>query len=72
MLQEVSDIVNSKAEKKKGGRPKTTGTGEPVLVRILPDLLAALDKHVEATGAESRAAAIREVLTGFLKRKGLL
>jgi hypothetical protein len=57
---------------KKMGRPVTTGKGELIGVRILPDLLGALDKHVEATGAESRAAAIREVLAGYFKRRGLL
>ena len=54
------------------GRPVTTGKGELVGVRILPDLLTALDKHVEAAGSDSRAAAIREVLTGYFKRKGLM
>ena len=59
------------AEKRPRGRP-ATGKGEQVVVRCQPDLLAALDKHVEATGAESRAAAIREVLTAHFKRKGFL
>jgi metal-responsive CopG/Arc/MetJ family transcriptional regulator len=53
------------------GRP-ATGRGEQVNVRLLPDLLNALDKQVAATGAESRAAAIREILASYLKRKGLL
>jgi metal-responsive CopG/Arc/MetJ family transcriptional regulator len=60
-----------KTEKMKPG-PKPTGKGELIGVRILPDLLTALDKQVTATGAESRAAAIREILAGYLKRKGLL
>jgi metal-responsive CopG/Arc/MetJ family transcriptional regulator len=60
-----------KAEKNKPG-PKPTGKGEQVVVRLQPDLLASLDKQVTATGAESRAAAIREILAGYLKRKGLL
>ena len=60
-----------KTEKKKPG-PKPTGKGELVGVRLLPDLLGALDKHQNATGAVSRAAIIRQVLTDFLKRKGLL
>jgi metal-responsive CopG/Arc/MetJ family transcriptional regulator len=58
-------------EKKKPG-PKPTGKGEQVVVRFQPDLLAAIDKQVVATSAESRAAAIREILAGYLKRKGLL
>jgi metal-responsive CopG/Arc/MetJ family transcriptional regulator len=58
-------------ERKKPG-PKPTGKGEQVVVRVQPDLLGAIDKHVAATGAESRAASIREILTGFFKRKGFL
>ena len=58
-------------EKRPRGRPPT-GRGEGVLVRFQPDLLSAVDKHQEATGAESRAAAIRQVLTDFFKRKGVL
>jgi metal-responsive CopG/Arc/MetJ family transcriptional regulator len=60
-----------KPEKKKPG-PKPTGKGEQIVVRVQPDLMTALDKQVTATGAESRAAAIREILSGYLKRKGLL
>jgi hypothetical protein len=63
--------MKKNAKKKKPG-PKPTGKGEQVVVRLQPDLLGALDKQVEATGAETRAAAIREVLAGYLKRKGLL
>jgi len=58
--------------KKKMGRPVTTGKGELIGVRLQTDLLGAVDKHQEATGAESRAAAIRQVLTDFFKRKGWL
>jgi metal-responsive CopG/Arc/MetJ family transcriptional regulator len=64
--------MKEKISKRLPGRPKTTGMGEQVNVRLLPDLLTALDKQVTATGAESRAAAIREILSGYLKRKGLL
>ena len=60
-----------KVERKKPG-PKPTGKGELLAVRLQPDLLSALDKHQEATGAKSRAAAIRQVLTEYLRRKGLL
>ena len=60
-----------KVEKKKPG-PKPTGKGEQVVVRFQPDLLGAVDQHQEATGAESRAATIRQVLTDFFKRKGLM
>jgi metal-responsive CopG/Arc/MetJ family transcriptional regulator len=60
-----------KIEKRKPG-PKPTGKGEQVVVRIQPDLMSALDKHASATGAESRAAAIRQILSEFLKRRGML
>jgi hypothetical protein len=60
-----------KVEKRKPG-PKPTGKGEQINVRLLPDLLGALDKHQAASGAESRAAAIRQVLLDFFRRKGLM
>lgn len=59
-----------KVERKKPG-PKPTGKGELLAVRLQPGLLSALDRHQEATGAESRAAAIRQVLTDFFSVKGL-
>jgi uncharacterized protein (DUF4415 family) len=71
-LQQLFLVIMKKTvEKRPRGRP-ATGRGELVAIRIHQDLLSALDKHVEATGAESRAAAIREVLAGYFKRKGLL
>lgn len=63
--------MKEKMEKRPRGRP-ATGKGEQVVVRIQPDLMVALDKHVAAMGAESRAAAIREVLAGYFKRRGLM
>jgi Ribbon-helix-helix protein, copG family len=56
--------------KRPRGRP-ATGRDPVTAIRLAPDLLSAIDKQVAATGAESRAAAIREILTGYLKRKGL-
>jgi hypothetical protein len=73
-LKPIKLIVVSqmkKVERQKPG-PKPTGKGEPVMVRILPDLLAAIDQHAKNTGVESRAAVIREIVAGYLKRKGLL
>ncbi|WP_415005752.1 ribbon-helix-helix domain-containing protein [Aestuariivirga sp.] len=58
------------AAKRSRGRP-ATGRGEQINVRLLPDLLSAVDKHMEATGAESRPETIRQILTEFLKRRGL-
>jgi hypothetical protein len=68
----AKSIDKDTTKSKRMGRPVSTGTGEQINVRLLPDLLGALDKHVEAISAESRAAAIREVLAGYFKRKGLL
>lgn len=61
-----------KVEKtKKRGRP-ATGKGEQINVRLLPDLLGAVDRQLAETSAESRAAAIREILSAYFKRKGWL
>ena len=60
-----------KDEKKKPG-PKPTGKGEQINVRLQPDLLDALDKHVKATSAASRAEAIRRMAGDALKKYGLL
>jgi hypothetical protein len=73
-LQGVSDIVNQKSDKKNvGGRPVTTGTGDPVLVRILPELMAGLDNWIaKQPGELSRPEAIRQLLSETLRRRGLL
>lgn len=60
-----------KTTRKKPG-PKPTGKGETVGVRILPDLMKALDKHVARTGSASRPAAIRDIVADRLKAEGLL
>lgn len=73
ILQGVFDIVNRKDQKKnKGGRPTTTGTGQLIAVRMLPDLLVAIDKYQVSVQADSRPAAIRQAVTETLLRKGLL
>ena len=58
--------------KKKMGRPVTTGKGELVGVRLLPNLLGAVDKYQELVEAESRPEAIRHAVTETLKRRGIL
>ena len=55
----------------KRGRP-ATGRGEQINVRLLPDLLSAVDKYQKLVDAQSRPEAIRHVLTDALKRRGLL
>jgi len=61
-----------KPEKKKPG-PKPTGRGDPVLVRILPDLMKALDTwSASQADKPSRPESLRRIASEFLKRKGLL
>ena len=66
----VKSTVNDTTKSKKMGRPVTTGTGTPVMLRILPDLLSAVDDWQVKNGAESRPDAIRQILTDYLKRRG--
>jgi hypothetical protein len=57
------------ASTKKRGRPKTTGKGEQIGVRLLPPLLASLDALI-ATRPDpkpSRPEAIREILKATFK-----
>ena len=49
-----------KAKTKKTGRPKTTGSGRPVVVRMHDRQLAAIDEWIAASGETiSRPQAIR-------------
>jgi hypothetical protein len=57
------------AKSKKMGRPVSTGTGELIGVRILPDLLGAVDRWKTKSGCESRPEAIRKILTEHLKKR---
>jgi hypothetical protein len=58
------------ARKNRGGRPVTTGKGQLIGVRLLPDLLSALDEY-RATFSPviNRAAAIRTIVAEKLQRK---
>ena len=55
---------------RRAGRPVTTGTGTPIMVRLLPDLLSALDEY-RATFSPviNRAAAIRTIVAERLQGK---
>jgi hypothetical protein len=55
---------------RKRGRPKTTGSGEGVHLRLLPELLAPLDAWIaaQAEPRPTRPEAIRRLLTGALGR----
>ena len=68
----AKSTINVITKSKKMGRPVTTGKGELIGLRLLPDLLIAVDKHQAAMGALSRPEAIRKILTDYLRRKGLL
>ncbi len=57
----------------KRGRPKTTGTGHVVGVRLLPDLLTALDAYrAGQAGDLSRPEAVRLLVSDGLKAGGYL
>lgn len=56
-----------RATTKKRGRPKTTGKGAPIQVRLQPDLLAALDAFLaERPDIKSRPEAVRLLLSDAL------
>ena len=55
----------------KMGRPKTTGPGEPQVVRMHEEQLEAIDDWIEAQGEKiSRPEAIRRLVEIGLKVKG--
>ena len=68
MTQSIRDIP------KKRGRPKTTGRGEGVLVRLQPPDLPALDAWIDRQPdpKPSRPEAIRTALRDWLAGLGLL
>ena len=66
------DNVNTKS-KKKMGRPVSTGKGELIGVRILPELMTGLDAWAAKQKIPpSRPAAIRQILSDYLRRRGFL
>lgn len=66
-----------RASTKKRGRPRTTGKGEQIGVRILPDMMRPLDRWIasqpkpQPTRPEAIRVALRDWLTGLglLKRR---
>jgi hypothetical protein len=60
--------------KKQRGRPRTTGKGEPVMVRLHDDLLKPLDRWISEQPASkpSRPDAVRVALKDWLMGLGLL
>jgi len=66
-----STTVISKTRKKPG--PPATGKGTPVMVRLLPPLLDALDRFIaDEPDAPSRPEAVRRLLADSLTGLGLL
>ncbi|MEN2787849.1 hypothetical protein ACFOKI_15830 [Sphingomonas qilianensis] len=66
----ISMVSNSDNTNKRG-RPVTTGKGSLIGIRMLPDLLAALDEWIEAQvePKPSRPEAARRILWEALSRR---
>jgi hypothetical protein len=63
-------IRDSKNSKPKIGRPKTTGPGEPQVVRMHDEQIAAIDEWIDAQDEKiSRPEAIRRLVELGLKVK---
>ena len=62
-------IIKKKPVKRPCGRPITTGKGELIGVRLLPELLSAVDRYQEQVEAESRPEAIRRLIEIALKKR---
>ncbi|MEI9417581.1 ribbon-helix-helix protein, CopG family [Mesorhizobium sp. Cs1321R2N1] len=59
------------AKKKRG--PKPTGIGAPVMVRLHPDLLEALDRFIAESGSDlSRPEALRTAFREWSSERGYL
>jgi hypothetical protein len=67
----TKSIRDSKKSKPKIGRPKTTGLGQPQVVRMHGQQIAAIDAWIAMQGLEiSRPEAIRRLVELGLKAKG--
>ena len=66
MTKSISDNT------KKRGRPPTTGTGTLVGVRLLPDILAAVDAFAAEQSSPSRPDAIRTIVQDHLTSLGFI
>lgn len=73
MSRSIRDIKKSNAKgpkRPKMGRPRTTGTGTPTLVRLHDQQLVAIDAWIAAqNGAISRPEAIRRLIDLGLAKK---
>jgi hypothetical protein len=69
MVKSIRDISKKRETR---GRKKTTGPGEPVLLRLHPPLLTDLDKWIGAQdGNLSRPEAIRRLVEEALAARGI-
>jgi hypothetical protein len=70
----MAKSIQNIPKKRKRGRPKTTGRGEGILVRLQPDLLNALDQWIadQPTPKPSRPDAVRKALADWLLGLGML
>ena len=69
MTKSIRD--SKKSTPTKMGRPVTTGSGEPQVVRMHDEQLAAIDDWIEVLGEKiSRPEAIRRLVEIGLKAKG--
>jgi hypothetical protein len=67
----AKSIRDSKKSKRKIGRPKTTGPGQPQVVRMHDQQVLAIDAWITAQETEiSRPEAIRRLVEIGLKAKG--
>jgi hypothetical protein len=67
----AKSIRDSKKPRPKIGRPKTTGTGQPQVVRMHDRQVAAIDAWIAKENVEiSRPEAIRRLVEIGLKAKG--
>ena len=67
MSRSIRDI---KKPKPKPGRPKTTGSGQPIIVRMHDQQIATLDAWIAALGEDvSRPEAIRRLVEVGLRTK---
>jgi hypothetical protein len=66
------NVMSEPSEKRQRGRSVTLGIGEHISLRVPVHVAAALDTYAYITDAKSRDEAVREIVTNFLERGGML
>lgn len=65
MVEQEKTVVS----RKRG--PKPTGKGLPIVVRLQPDLLSALDGYIQSMDPDAtRPEAVRRALSEWLEERG--